>query len=389
MPPRYHQLATLAASPSDSGQLTMAEGVGLSEIGLSVQGYARYFTLLEGLAALSFLTIATVAYLLRRQEWLPLLFAYGAAGFGLFSSPLSTGLEAEAPAWMPLLLILRSVVMLCFVLAILRFPDGRYLPPWTRWLGIMWTAYVVLALAIPGLRLQSSLVWNSIQQVLVLSWVLVWLAVITVVQVVRYRRYSTPIKRRQTRWVVWGLALGMGAVVVASVPVLLMPLLGGSIRALMAARMVAFTVVLLASIGMAACFGVAILYARLWDIDVVINRTLVYTLLTGLLALIYGLTVVLLQGLLGLFGADQNQTTVVLSTLLIAALFHPLRGRVQAFIDRRFYRRKYDAEQTLARFGTVARDEVDLSALTAELLNAVEQSVQPTQTSLWLKDNQP
>jgi hypothetical protein len=130
--------------------------------------------------------------------------------------------------------------------------------------------------------------------------------------------------------------------------------------------------------------GIAILRSRLYEIDVIIRRTLVYTVLTILLGLIYFVTVVLLQSVVGRTTNEQSSLVIVLSTLLIAALFSPLRRGIQAFIDRRFYRRKYDAVQILARFAQTARDEVDIDSLAYSILEVVEETLKPERTSLWL-----
>jgi hypothetical protein len=143
----------------------------------------------------------------------------------------------------------------------------------------------------------------------------------------------------------------------------------------------------LSVITLPAAIGIAILRYRLYDIDVVINRTLVYGSLTGILALVYFGGVTATQALLRTLTSQQElpQLVIVASTLLIAALFNPLRRRVQGFVDRRFYRRKYDARKTLEGFSARLRDETDLEALSEDLVGVVRETIQPAHVRLWLR----
>ncbi|MCB0251515.1 MAG: hypothetical protein KDI07_23295, partial [Anaerolineae bacterium] len=134
--------------------------------------------------------------------------------------------------------------------------------------------------------------------------------------------------------------------------------------------------------------GFAMLRYRLYDVDLVIRRTLAYTLITAVLLLVYFGSVTLLTSVFSRITGQQSALAIVISTLLIAALFNPLRRRVQDWIDRRFFRSKYDAQQVLAQFAVVARDETDLDALTAELLRVVQETMQPEHVSIWLRQRE-
>jgi hypothetical protein len=216
-------------------------------------------------------------------------------------------------------------------------------------------------------------------------------------QVYRYRRISTPLERQQTKWVVYAVVLVVVNYLIISilaaavdnfeVLLYLSPLRGEPPTLQGFVLLVGLRLLFrLGFLFLPFAFAFSILRYRLWDIDVIIRRTLVYTLPTVALALVFFGGVALIQGVFGaLSGTVNSPVAIVLSTLAIAALFNPLRRRVQDFIDRRFYRKKYNAEQALARFAAVARDETDVEQLCVELLTLVGETMQPEHTSLWLK----
>ncbi len=189
---------------------------------------------------------------------------------------------------------------------------------------------------------------------------------------VRYRRAGRT-ERQQMKWLYYAVGTALISVVV------------GIWIPNAAAKGVSdfFYILFLFTVPMA--IGIAILRYRLYDIDLIIRRTLVYGVVTAALATIYFGSVVLLQQLSAVLIGQQSPVIIVISTLLIAALFSPLRSRAQSFIDRRFYRAKYNAARTLTGFAKAARDEVDLDQLTAELLRVIEETMQPESISLWLR----
>jgi hypothetical protein len=192
--------------------------------------------------------------------------------------------------------------------------------------------------------------------------------------VVRYRR-AQEIERQQIKWLLSAAALFAVIYSLTGLP-------SDSSSPLLGILNVLSNLTLLA---IPIAIAIAILRYRLYEIDILIRRTLQYSLLTGLLALVYFGSIVLLQSIFRAITGEISQIAIVISTLGIAALFSPLRLRVQEFIDRRFYRKKYDAEHSLAQFAATARDEVNQEKLAAALLVTVGQAVQPESVKLWLK----
>jgi hypothetical protein len=188
-------------------------------------------------------------------------------------------------------------------------------------------------------------------------------------------RRAGRVERQQIKWLAYGGALVVGSVFAS-----------GVISTIWSAD-VGIALISLGLLGVPIFTGVAIARYRLYEIDIVINRTLVYGALTAALVAVYFGGVATLQALLrALTGQEQQpQLAIVVSTLVIAALFNPLRGRIQAFIDRRFYRKKYDAAKTLEAFSARLREETDLQALNGELTRVVRETMQPAHVSLWLR----
>jgi hypothetical protein len=198
--------------------------------------------------------------------------------------------------------------------------------------------------------------------------------------VVRLRR-SRGRERLQVKWVAYAAVLTATSFATSFLATLLP---GGQIVADFF-----FLVGVAGYTGIPVAAGIAILRYRLYEIDILINRTLVYGSLTVMLAAVYAGSIVILQGFLRALTGQESQLAIVDSTLAVAALFTPLRRRLQSFIDRRFYRRKYDARKTLEAFSAKLRDETDLDALVDELVGVVKETMYPAHVSLWLRPDGP
>jgi hypothetical protein len=296
--------------------------------------------------------------------------------FGLVSSGTSDALSTAYPQLRGPLTIWVSLPWLAFYVFFYTFPSGQFVPRWMK----VWTPIFLLGM------ISTFLFSTRVANALGLPLILVAFGSAVFSQVYRYRRVSNPVERAQTKWVTFAIAvIGVGEVVGQGVVPALFPMLVADpvLRLRYGLGLVlAVPVFLLIPLAVA----IAVLRHRLWDIDVVIRRTLIYSALSAVLALAYLGSVLVLESIFrALTGQGQNSLVVVLSTLAIAALFGPVRSRVQHVIDQRFYRRKYDAARTLSEFGTALRDETDLARLSERLVGAVDETMQPASVGLWLR----
>jgi hypothetical protein len=352
---------------------------------ISSRAYLVYRVVLDASLFLSYAIVGIIIFWRTEKTWFSLVITLAPILLILRITPsyASQFLIQPAFAWLTTFLEYLGAFLLGLALAL--FPNGRFVPRWMTLYSLFVAAYAFELFYLDGrirLQLGSELVQLLLDAALV--------AIGVAAQVFRYRRVSTPEERQQTRWVLFGVAIGFTGIYAYFILLYLFPELesfsGSGLYYQIAGQSLSF----LALLAIPVTFAIAIMRYRLWDIDLVIRRTLVYSALTGLLALIYFATVVILQALFGasLFsnvaGGEQSSAAVVLSTLLIAALFTPLRRGLQNVIDRRFYRRKYDAAEALARFAAVTRSEVDPDRLAAELVKVIEETMQPASVTLWL-----
>jgi hypothetical protein len=358
---------------------------GLEQLGLTVNHFALYGTLLDVVASLVLAAFALILFWRKRNDRMVLLVSLAALMHMVSVLPMTSVLLEAGPLWQLWVMALRGLGLLLLFATIVLFPDGRFVPRWTGVLLVIWIGYTLIWVVKP--ELAPATAYTDIRQPANLPGAIpLFLVLLCAVaaQVYRYRFASTPVQRQQTKWVVMGLT-GIGAMtaLLAAILRLAEPLQTSS-TAFTLYVMIAIPVTLLTFLLFPLTVALAILRYRLWDIDLIIRKTLVYSVLTVLLALIYFSGVVLVQQLTRSITASSD-LAIAVSTLIIAALFFPLRRRVQNAIDKRFYRRKYDAQKVLERFAATARDEVELEKLTAELINVVNETMQPASVSLWLK----
>jgi hypothetical protein len=355
-------------------QLTPGQAETLKGIGLSPGDYAAYVLALTLASVMVCLGVSTLIVWRRSDDRMAMLVALLLVTLG---PDIATGSVSESPSswWMPaacLYFLSLALVVLVFLL----FPSGRFVPGFLRW-----TLVVFLAGLVPNAFIQLFITNTLVGH---LSWLVLLgeLVIVMGVQLYRYRRVSSPLERQQTKWVFFGFAVVVTVAAGGELLGLIFPVLAspGSLYWL-AYNVVGFLLPLLLPLS----FGFAMLRSRLWEIDVLINRTLVYSTLTASLALIYVGLVIGLQALLRGIISQDNGVATVISTLAIYALFGPLRRGIQRLIDRRFYRSKYDAAKTVAAFSATLRQEVDLEQLREHLLAVVQETIQPSSISLWLR----
>ena len=347
----------------------------MASIGVPVE-----LTIVVGLV-LPMVVAAFVAGLIlvrRPDSVLVLVFALSVVTMSATVSRSLFALSSAAPGLRPLVDVVYISAIVTFAYFLLVFPGDRFKGPATR---VFWVATIVFALSRPSAiadvtvrRLDAA---TSATDLFYMAGYAVIFTVVFTVQFFRYRG-TTGQKRLQMRWVMLPVSvLGCYVTFTLVVPSLFIEL---------PPRYFAVAMVGAIPLGIAfpLCLARGVLKYRLYEIDVVINRAAVYITLTAILAGAYVGLVFVFQSLLAPITAESD-IAIAASTLAVAALFGPLRRRVQTFIDKRFYRRRFDAQQTLEQFGSSLRDEVELVALSRSLTGVVSETMQPQHVSLWLR----
>ncbi len=352
--------------------VTSATAQALHHVGIAPSSYATFNLVLTLFQSLVFLGVGGLLFWHKSNEPICLASSFVFVTTGLW--PFFT--SSTYPPAVAFGHISATYILPLEGYFLVTFPDGRSVPRWSWLLVVLWIEQTIV-FQLPG-------PFN------ILSWppplfaaeLLLTYGGTLGVQIYRYVRVSSYTQRQQTKWLVFGLTGFMALYFLFGLITAVFPGLGAADSPV---QLLGGTLLMYALVILPVSVGIAILRARLWDIDIIINRTLVYGSLSALLTLVYFGVVFVLQSLVQVISRQSSQPIIIVgSTLIVAALFQPLRSRIQALIDRRFYRRKYDAARTLAAFSATLRSELDLDQLREELVAVVQETMQPAHVSLWL-----
>jgi hypothetical protein len=359
-------------------QMTLHEMHLLHGMGISFDLYALYFAAISVMYVAINCAFAGVLLWKRPTDRMAVLTAYVLTLFSAFGLSLPAQLFYQ---WAPVLWVPAAILGFLgsagMPVVFYLFPDGRLVP---RWPALLVAVYAVTQLR--SYLAPTSSVGGVMGAVFGITIIAMYLSLIYA-QIYRYRRVSTPIQREQTKWVVFGI----GGTILGWIGMLAFYnfAYAGTNSATPMLDMISMAAGTFVWLMLPMSLAIAILRYRLWEIDALINRTLVYGSLTVSLAGLYLGCVIGLQTLSRDVIGQHSDLAIALSTLAVAAIFNPWRRWIRTFIDRRFYRRKYDAARTLTALSTRLRDEVDLDVLTGDLAAVVNETVQPASVSLWLR----
>jgi len=377
---QYTTLTGVALQMGFQNWTSAAQQAALDAIGLPAGVWAVIRLAAELLTTLGSAAMGLLIFARRAGERFGLFVSLFLVSFGVVSSGAFGALRFAHPELETWLSLWVALPWLAFYVFFYTFPTGQFVPRWTA----VWTPVFLMLLVTLFVFFPES------GEVLGFPLILVAFGSALFAQIYRYARVSNPVQRAQTKWVTLAIVvIALGEIIGQGILPALFPTLVTEpvLRLRYGMALVVFVPIFLL---VPLAVAIAVLRYRLWDIDVIIRRTLIYSVLTGTLALAYFGIILVLQAIFAaLTGESRNELVTVISTLAIAALFVPLRGQVQGAIDRRFYRKKYDAARTLAAFGTQARDVMELEQLGSQLLRAVDDTMQPAHVGLWLSSATP
>ncbi len=362
-------------------------GTAVSDRGLSYNGFAAYFTGLETIIGIAFLVLATFIAWQKTGDWLALMVAVTLAYMGILL-PLADGLIYANEGWYWPIVTIRILVYTGFIAMLCLFPDGRFRPQWSRWLLLAWIAFIPAGWQRVGETFSDMAVIpnaRTFQDGLVLLLLSGWIGTGIVMQLIRYKKFASPEQRQQTKWVFYGLFL-VSIVGFANAAFLtIFPSLRENAANNLVYVLVGGTIILLAVLSLAAMIAIAVFRYRLWDIDSLINRTLVYGTLTvgtvGIYVLVVGGVGTLLQN-------EGSAAIAFVAAGVVAVLFQPLRLRLQTAVNRLMYGQRDDPVGMLTHLAQQLEAVDRLESILPILVETIATALKLPHVSLWLPESE-
>jgi len=385
IPAEFVQLAVVCPSsgncpPQDGiGQLLPAGLHALHALGLSLSFFAAYAVALDVMVAVVYSAVAALIFWQKSTEPMALFAALALLTFATATFTENMyALAAAHPAWWPPVAVLNFLGSACFGLFLYVFPDGRFVPRWTRWVALAWLAWQIPKYWVPT--------WPGLNTWTIWLDVVVWLVALVAVvfgQIYRYRRVSNAVQRQQTKWVVFGIAAALLGYMSTNLVLDVVAPAPTSASALVI-LMAGFTLIYVAMLFIPLSIGVAVLRHHLFDVDVLINRTLVYGALT---ICVVGLYVLIVGSLGALFQASGNLAISLLATGLVAMLFQPLRERLQRGVNHLLYGERDEPYIVLARLGQRLEATLAPDAVLPTIVETIAQALKLPYAALALDQN--
>lgn len=353
-------------------------------VGLDADLVSLYIEVLSAVVGLGFpilsIAIASVIFWRRAEERMAFFVSLTLVTFSSISATVSDLVERYPNLRIPIEFS-QTIGVISILLLLYLFPDGRFVPRWTRFLAAGWIIWILLISFAP--------IPQSPQRDFFIGIVtLIWITSAVFAQIYRYLRVSGPLQRQQTKWVIFAFTLLLLSMTLLNLPPLLFPSLmqaNSTPVPIFLGVLTLLTIQLLSILLIPISIGISILHYRLWDIDPLIQRTIVYGVLTTALALLYIAAIVLLQRVFRAVSGLQRDMVIVFATLSIAALFNPLRIRLQAGIDRRFYRERVDFRRAFTEFSREVRTIIDLPRLQQVLIDRVRNLLHISHAAVFLR----
>jgi serine phosphatase RsbU (regulator of sigma subunit) len=384
LPERFRELSIVSVHAERAfQQLAPTEETVLLEIGLSPLLYALYVLGVEGTLLVGFTIIGLAVVWRQQKDWMVLYFAIASLTYGAYAVPPLDALLETHPALVLPSHLIQALGLSTSIIFFYVFPDGRLVPRWTRPLAVGATIWAFSWLFIPGLTFDP---FNPfLFPVPVFLMHLGWYGSGVVAQIHRYRHETDLARRQQTKWVAFSLTFALVVYALILIPYFIFPALSEPGSPSLAYKFIAEPLFLVSLFFVLLALALSMLRYRLWEIDQLINRTLVYAGLTATVTVVYFGSVFLLQHLFRALAGENSSLVIAVATVVSALVVRPLRDPIQLGIDRRFYRRKYDVRQTLLAFSRALRDtpQTDLDRLSGRLLALISETMQPDCVVLW------